>query len=465
MPRNGLGTYSLPAGQPVVSGATISASTFNTLTNDLASALTQSLCIDGQAVPTANLNMGGFKLTNAALGTATTDMATLQNFASPPAIGATTPAAISGAGNINLNKPATLWATATGVVSPTSDGVGGYIYHAGSFRASWSCNGYRNTSNQWTSLSLNGSTGAALIQMDPTGLIVFSADSSKASGSSSSPTERARITSNGLQIGTTTESADLGIYSSTGPLVRVTGDDATYIQTRTYSNTTSAAPWFYCVKGGGTLASPNALGVNDSLGGMRFFGRYNASSETETARIQVIAEAAWTSTTNARSFMAFYTNPSGTGLQESMRLTSAGNLGIGLTPTYQLQLSTDSAAKPSTSTWTIASDARIKTVTGEYRKGLKEICALRPVTYEYNGLGGFKADGKENVSIVAQEAMAHFPECVGTFEAKLQDGDEEPTQLYNWNGHAVMFALINAIKEQQAAIVALEARLAALEPA
>jgi hypothetical protein len=39
-----------------------------------------------------------------------------------------------------------------------------------------------------------------------------------------------------------------------------------------------------------------------------------------------------------------------------------GNVGIGTTaPAYKLQLDTDSAAKPSTNTWTIASDERLKT--------------------------------------------------------------------------------------------------------
>jgi hypothetical protein len=46
---------------------------------------------------------------------------------------------------------------------------------------------------------------------------------------------------------------------------------------------------------------------------------------------------------------------------EKMRLVHDGKLGIGLTnPTYQLQLSSDSAAKPSTNTWTVASDGRLK---------------------------------------------------------------------------------------------------------
>jgi len=76
MPRNGSGTYQLPAGQPVVTGTVISSSTFNTLTNDLANALTQSLSKDGQTPATANLPMGGFKLTGLANGSASTDSIT-----------------------------------------------------------------------------------------------------------------------------------------------------------------------------------------------------------------------------------------------------------------------------------------------------------------------------------------------------------------------------------------------------
>jgi hypothetical protein len=42
-------------------------------------------------------------------------------------------------------------------------------------------------------------------------------------------------------------------------------------------------------------------------------------------------------------------------------VTAGGRFGIGtFTPGFQLELSTDSAAKPSTNTWTVSSDARIK---------------------------------------------------------------------------------------------------------
>jgi len=77
LPRNGSGTYSLPAGNPVVTGTTISSTVQNTTMSDVATALTNSIAKDGQTTPTANLPMGGFKFTNLGAGTAATDSANL----------------------------------------------------------------------------------------------------------------------------------------------------------------------------------------------------------------------------------------------------------------------------------------------------------------------------------------------------------------------------------------------------
>lgn len=75
MSRNGSGTYSLPPGNPVVTGTTISSTWANTTLSDIATALTNSLAKDGQTTPTANLPMGGFKHTGVAVAAATTDYA------------------------------------------------------------------------------------------------------------------------------------------------------------------------------------------------------------------------------------------------------------------------------------------------------------------------------------------------------------------------------------------------------
>jgi hypothetical protein len=66
MARNGSGTYNLPAGNPVVTGTTISSTTTNNTFSDIATALTGSISKDGQTTPTGNLPMGGYKHTSVA---------------------------------------------------------------------------------------------------------------------------------------------------------------------------------------------------------------------------------------------------------------------------------------------------------------------------------------------------------------------------------------------------------------
>lgn len=70
MARNGSGTYALPAGNPVVTGTTVSSTTHNATMSDIADALTASLAKDGQTAATADLPMGGFKHTNIGNGSA-----------------------------------------------------------------------------------------------------------------------------------------------------------------------------------------------------------------------------------------------------------------------------------------------------------------------------------------------------------------------------------------------------------
>ena len=146
-----------------------------------------------------------------------------------------------------------------------------------------------------------------------------------------------------------------------------------------------------------------------------------------------------------------------------------GNLGLGVDqPTYRLQLATNSAAKPGSTTWTIASDARLKDLVGDYRSGLVEISALRPVRFHYKQDNARSHDpAPEYVGFIAQQAQAVFPEAV----SEGADG------YLDFNMHAVNVAMVNAIQtlreqnqSQQELIVDLHAqneelkqRLASLE--
>lgn len=75
MPFNGSGTYSPPAAPtfPAVPNTLIESSKFNTVINDVATALTNCMTRDGQSPATANIPMGNFKLTGLAVGVADTD--------------------------------------------------------------------------------------------------------------------------------------------------------------------------------------------------------------------------------------------------------------------------------------------------------------------------------------------------------------------------------------------------------
>lgn len=82
MSRNGSGTYNLPAGNPVVTGTTISSTWANTTLSDIAGALTQSVASDGQTPMSASLNMATNKIVNLANGTLPTDAVTLAQITS-----------------------------------------------------------------------------------------------------------------------------------------------------------------------------------------------------------------------------------------------------------------------------------------------------------------------------------------------------------------------------------------------
>lgn len=134
MPRNGSGTYSLPAGNPVTTGTTISSTWANNTLTDLATAMTSSIAKDGQTTPTANLPMGTYKLTGLGTGSASTDSV---NLGQVQAHAYDSLSSVSGVDTITATAAPTLTAYAagktfrfvsaganTGAVTLNIDGVG-----------------------------------------------------------------------------------------------------------------------------------------------------------------------------------------------------------------------------------------------------------------------------------------------------------------------------------------------------
>jgi hypothetical protein len=147
--------------------------------------------------------------------------------------------------------------------------------------------------------------------------------------------------------------------------------------------------------------------------------------------------------------------------------------------------------QPGGGPWADSSDARIKTVLGNYASGLNQIAALQPVRYIFKGNdtpapptnypAGKPADkadepdqpvmpypnsnhydpaksNKEFIGLIAQQAEIPMPEMV-TMERGFIDG-MEVTDLRHLDTTPLIFALINAVKELKAKVEALETRVA-----
>lgn len=135
------------------------------------------------------------------------------------------------------------------------------------------------------------------------------------------------------------------------------------------------------------------------------------------------------------------------GNSDKIFFTSTGNVGIGISnATYSLQLNTDSAGKPTSGTWSIVSDIRLKEDIAPFTDGLSIIGKINPVSYVLNGKAG-TPKGAKGIGVIAQDIKDIAPYTIKSFKAKLNPEDEEPTELYNFDASPLTFVAVNAIKE------------------
>lgn len=116
MSFNGSGTFQInSAGQPVVTNTIISSTAFNALTADLATGLSTCLTRNGQSTPTANIPLGGFKLTNVGAATLAGDAL---SFGAAATVSALTVTGITGLVKANGASPAAAATAGTDFVAP-----------------------------------------------------------------------------------------------------------------------------------------------------------------------------------------------------------------------------------------------------------------------------------------------------------------------------------------------------------
>ncbi len=193
------------------------------------------------------------------------------------------------------------------------------------------------------------------------------------------------------------------------------------------------------ITGGGIHWPPNAFGgaLDDA-----YIGYYSVSGETTALRIA--NENDWDDKIALRQ-------------AGGDRLTVYNsNVGIGtITPAYQLHVGTNSAAKPTSSAWTVASDKRLKTNIRPYKGGLKELLKINTVWFTYSGKAGMPQE--TGVGVIAQELKEIAPYMVNTWIHHSENGEKE--EYLGVDNGAMTYMLINAVKEQQSVIEKQEAEL------
>lgn len=133
-----------------------------------------------------------------------------------------------------------------------------------------------------------------------------------------------------------------------------------------------------------------------------------------------------------------------------MIILNNGNIGIGLEdPSYQLELSTDSAAKPTTSTWDTTSDRRVKEniVNADLDICYDDIKSipLRRFKWSDKFVEKYQVKDKHNLGFIAQEVEKINKSCVNTFENKYFKLKDFKTL----NKDQLMMSLFGAVKKLQ----------------
>ncbi len=134
--------------------------------------------------------------------------------------------------------------------------------------------------------------------------------------------------------------------------------------------------------------------------------------------------------------------------------TANTNVGIRTTaPQHTLHVNSRDAAKIGGGPWIAASDNRLKKDVEEFTDGAEMLEKVKPVWFRYNGKAGIASD-ERYVGVIAQDMQKIAPYTVGEFVYQNETGQQE--KYLEFDGNALTYMLINAVKQQNQQITALQ---------
>lgn len=251
--------------------------------------------------------------------------------------------------------------------------------------------------------------------------------------------------------------------NTTGDYNTANGRSALRMNTTGYLNVATGFQALYSNTTGRQNTANGVSALQSNTTGMGNIGvGYDAGSAITTGNYNVVIGS------NTGSSIATVSNTvliaDGQG-NERIRVDSAGNVGIGTTaPSYNLDVSgtlrvTGTAyTNGGYTTWTAASDQRLKDIHGSYDRGLADILGIDIVRFQYKANNTMGLDSsKEFVGVTAQNLQTAIPEAVN---------EETSGHLKGYltiNTTPVLWTLVNAVKELYHKFVGVDREVASIK--
>lgn len=264
-----------------------------------------------------------------------------------------------------------------------------------------------------------------------------------------------------------------GFFLSTGVDNTYVGREAGYGTSQVAAASAGNANSFFGSAAGRTCSA--GCGQNVALGAdagraissgaenvyIGFEAGFNSTSGSRNVYIGRGAGAGVTGYTGAASDRFLLANSAGPTAVLMSGNFSTKRVGINTTaPTQTLSVNGD-ADKVGGGTWLAFSDRRVKEDIRSFNDGLNVLMHLEPVRFRYNDLSGYAHTGRVFVGFIAQDV-----EKVAPYMVSLLDDSDGPSGYDDkrvFDETALTKILVNAVKEQQEQIEALESRIERLE--
>jgi len=438
MSRNGSGTYVLPTGNPVVTGTTITSNWANTTFSDVATALTGSVSSDGQTPMTGPLAMGNNKITGVADGTASSDVATVNQISNPNITGGS----IDGTpiGNISPS---------TGKFTTLSANAGAALL--GTCTAPTVTPGSDNSTKIATTAFVQSAIAAV-----SSGVTSFNSRTGVVTLSSGDVTGALGYTPYNNGGSTVITAANIysyspkydGTYASGNWGINITGNAATvtngaYVNaTNTFSanNTFSSSANIFSNTSGiyiGGSSTTNSMVVGGSGNAINF---YDANTGNQYNSI-------------------YYTAGGGTALAGQVYTMNYKTPGSNASTNAYQFYGDGTANKTGGGSWGSISDARLKDNVVPLTGALDKINSLNPVSYSWK-----LQTTEPTVGFIAQEVEAVISNAVTKHKPTQEESQfiKDQTLTIGWQNDMTAY-LVGAIKELKSIVDAQAAEIAALK--